>query len=240
MPGVEGDESVVGFVALEELSGSGDGWTAIGADPAMAAVVEDDVTGVAAALIAIDLAHEGGCNLVGGGFFPVIGHRIPRDGDQSELPSQLEGVWSACAEGRTKVADRLAGDLREQIVCSSQFVQNIGRPRAREVGMAPCVIPDQVPGICDAAREFGFRFGKFADHEESGTDIVPGKDVQKARCPPGVWAIVKGKREFSGAPRSRQGPAKDLRSWPMRCVGKRTDGQTGCAGQACCSVNSSC
>ena len=64
-PGVEGDELVGGLVAGDELGGGGDGGCAVGGGVGVAAVVEDDVGGLALAVQTVDFVSEAAGNGVG-------------------------------------------------------------------------------------------------------------------------------------------------------------------------------
>ena len=114
-PCVERDEFVGSVIADEELFCGSDGWASICVPAAMASVVEDDIAGVAAALVAVDFPDQVFCDLVGGGFAPVHGHGVPCDGDEAELAGELDYVGAARAEGRSEVAHRFAGDVGENV-----------------------------------------------------------------------------------------------------------------------------
>ncbi len=103
--------------------------------------------------------------------------------------------------------------------------------------MAPGVVADKVAGVGDASSEFQFSLGEFADHEESCAHFVLGQNVEKARRPCGVGAVVKGKREFAGAPRSRQRAAENLRGGPVRSIGKAGDAKADCTARTEHAVN---
>ena len=60
------------MVALKKLCGGGDGRAAIGVLATMTAVVEDDVAGVAAALVAVDFLDQTPRDPVGGGFLQSV------------------------------------------------------------------------------------------------------------------------------------------------------------------------
>ena len=158
----------------------------------MAAVVENDVAGVTAALIAVDFPDQVLRNLVGGRFLPILRHCIPRNRDQSELASKFQNIGPPRSERRAEVANRFARDLREQIVGAGEFVENVGLPRARKIGMAPGVVADQMSGIGDAACEFRLGLGEFADHEEGRAHVVLGENVEQPRRPRRVGAVVEG------------------------------------------------
>ena len=203
----------------------------------MAAVVENDVAGVAAAVIAVDLPEQALRDLVGGGFLPILRHRIPRDRDQSELASKLQNIRPPRAKGRAEVADRFAGDFGEQIVGACELVEHVGLPHPREIRVAPGVVANQVSGVGDAAGEFRLSLGKFADQKESRTDIVLGEDVEEARRPCRIGSVVEGESELTGIARGYEGAAEDLRGGPMRRISKTADAKPGCAGDTDRPVN---
>ena len=62
--------------------------------------------------------------------------------------------------------------------------------------MAPGVIADEVAGVGDSAGEFWLGLRKFADHEEGGVHIVLGEDVEEARRPCGIGAVVEGEGDL--------------------------------------------
>lgn len=219
------------------MSGSADGRAAIGAKDSMVAIVKNDVAGVTAVLVAVNLPDQALRDLVAGGFLPVRRHRIPRDGDESKLAGKLQNIGPSGAEGWTEVADRLARNLGKQIAGAGEFVEHVGRPRAREIRVAPGVVADQVAGVGDAASEFRLGLGELAHHEEGCAHVVLGEDVEQTRRPGRVRAIVEGQGELARRSRSNEGTAEDLRSGPMRGVCKATDAQSGCTSKSEDSVN---
>lgn len=82
----------------------------------MASIVEHDIAGETSALIALDFADEAGGDGVGRRLLPVVCHCVPGDRNESELARELKHVRTARTEGGTEVANRLAGDVAEQIV----------------------------------------------------------------------------------------------------------------------------
>ena len=79
-----------------------------------------------------------------------------------------------------------------------------------QVGMAPGVIADQVPGGQDAPDQRRLGLGKAAHKKEGGTDVVAGQRVEQAGRPGGVGAVVEGERQLAGAARGNQRRAKQL------------------------------
>lgn len=206
-------------VAVEQLSSCGDGWSAVGVEAAMAAVVEDDVAGVAAALIAFDFLEQVLRDLVGGGFAPVGGHGVPRNRAQSELAGKFEYVGAARSKGRPEVGDRFAGDAGEGVAGARELVEDFTGSGAAEVGMGPAVVADEMAGVGDAASERVLGFGELADHEECGMDVVFGEDVEQARRPCGVRAVVEGEGKLARGAWGDESAAEDLRGGPVGGVG---------------------
>ena len=92
----------------------------------MIAVVQDDVARVSAPLISVNLAHQFGCDDIGGGLFPVAGHGVPCDGDEAELPREFQHVRTASAEGRAEEAGGLACELGKDVVGAGQLFEHSG------------------------------------------------------------------------------------------------------------------
>ena len=92
--------------------------------------------------------------------------------------------------------------------------------------MGPGVIADQVTGIDNASSEFAFGLRKFANHEETGMHIVFGKDLEKARRPCRIRAIVEGEGKLSRAARRNEGTAEDLRARPARGIRESADAES--------------
>jgi len=118
-PCVERDEFVGSVKADEELLCGGDGWASICVPAAMASVVEDDIAGVAAALVAVDFPDQVFCDLVGGRFLPVGGHGVPRDGDEAELAGEFQHIRAASPKGGTEVDDGLADNVGKDVAGAS-------------------------------------------------------------------------------------------------------------------------
>jgi len=192
----------------------------------MAAVVQDDVAGPAAALVAVDFPDQTLRDLVGRGLAPVGGHGVPRNRDKAELARESQYIGTASTEGRAKIADGLAGDLRENVARTCDFIEHRGRCGAGEIGVGPGMIADEVAGMGDAARQLRLGPGEFANHEKGSVYVVFGENVEQTRCPCGVGAVVEGEGELAGAARGDERTAEDLRSGPVGGVGKAGHTQT--------------
>ncbi len=239
-PCIERDEFVRAGVACEKLFGGGNRGAAICIQAAMTAVVEHDVAGAAAALVAIDLLEQILGNPVCGEFAPVCGHRIPRDGNEAELAGEFKHIGATSTKRRTEVADGLARDCRENVAGAGEFVEDIGGSGAGQVWMRPGMIADEVAGIGDAASEFRLGLSEFADHEECGAHVVCGKNVEEARRPRRIGAVIEGECEFAGIARGHESAAEKLGGGPMRGIGEGADAQPGCPGDTDSPVNTRC
>ncbi len=154
------------------------------------------------------------------------------------MPGEFENVGAARAKRRAEVTDGLAGNLRQNVARTCEFVEHVGGSATGEIGVRPGMIADEVAGIRDAMRQLWFCSSEFSDHEEGGAHVVFGKDVEKTRRPCGVGAIVEGESELAGEAWGNEGAAEDLRGWPAGGVGKTADAEPGCAGDTDNSVNS--
>lgn len=104
-----------GLVVGDELGGGGDGGGAVGGRIGVAAVVEDDVGGLAAAVEAVDFVLQAESDGFGRGIFPVGGHGVPEDGYHAETAGDAQGFRAAGAVGRAKVEDGQAGDFLQSL-----------------------------------------------------------------------------------------------------------------------------
>ena len=204
----------------------------------MAAVVQDDVGGVTAALVAVDFSDQVLRDRIGGGFLPVGGHGVPGDGNEAELAGEFEHVGAARAEGRAEISNGFSGDVGEDVAGAGELVEHVGGASAGEIGVRPGVVADEVPGIEDAAGEVGLGLGEFANHEERGVNAVLGEDVEEARRTCGVGAVVEGEGKLAGGARCDEGAAKNLRGGPAGGIGKACRGEAEAAGRGDGCVNS--
>ena len=97
---------------MQELVGGFDGGGAGGTKVEAAAVVEDDVGGLAAALVAGDALGDAsgyGCSVDG---LPVAGDDVPLDGDEAQFAGGAEDVGAAGSVGWAEVVD---GDAEGEI-----------------------------------------------------------------------------------------------------------------------------
>ena len=106
--------------------------------------------------------------------------------------------------------------------------------------MAPGVIADQVAGLEDAPCQIPFGFDEVADHEKGGANIVFGQDIEQARSPRGVRAIIVGESELARTARRNEGAAEELGAGPSGGVGVPADANSGCAGETDSTVNTDC
>lgn len=219
-----------GRVAGEDLRGGVDGWAAVGAEAAMAAVVEHDVGGEAAAGVAFDFLKQLRCDVICGGIDPVTGHGIPRDGSEADGARDAQDGGAARTEGRTEETNGLADDLGESVAGAGELVTNCAGCGVCQIGVVPRVVADEVACGCDAACECRFGLGEAADHEEGCMDVVLGEDVEEARGKGGIRAVIEGEGEFAGLGRGYEGAAKDLGSGPERGVTESTEGKAGSCG----------
>jgi len=219
-------------VAGEELGGGGDGWATIGVEAAMAAVVKDDVAGVAATLVDVDFPYQVLRDFVGGGLLPIRRHGVPGDGDETELTREFEHVGAARTKGRAEVNDRFADDIGEDVAGARDFIEHFGRCGAREVRVGPGMIADEMADAGHAAGELDLGLGELADHEKCGVDVVLGEDVEEARRPCRIGAVVEGEGELARAARGDEGAAEDLRGGPVGGVGETGHAEANSSGDA--------
>jgi len=205
---------VVFFVAFKQLPGCSDGWTAIGAEASMAAVVEDDVGGRSLAFEAVDGACEALRDCIGGRRFPVRGDGIPGDRDHSQIACGAEDKRAARAERGAEKADTFTQDVLERVAGSCEFLGHLLRRGQRQVGVAPGVIADEMARCGDAPHKRGLGLGKAANHEECRLYIVLCKQVNQLGSPRGIGAVIEGEREFAWFAGSGQRFAEELRIWP--------------------------
>lgn len=213
----------------EQQAGSGNGGAAVGAELGVSAVVEDDVGSESAAVIAVDFLDEFGRNVFCRWIDPVAGHRVPCNGSEIEAARNAQCSGASRAIRRTKKADGLAGDLGEYVGGARELDADAGGGGAREIGMAPCVVADQVASVGDAACESRLGLGESANHEKRGANVVLSECVEEARRPGRVRAVVEGERELAGTERCDEDTAEDLRGRPHGGVGvpARDQPQTG-------------
>ena len=90
---------------MQELAGGFDGGDAGGTKIEVAAVVEDDVGGLAAALVAGDAL--GDASGYGGSVdgLPVAGDDVPLHGDKAQFAGGAEDVGAAGSVGRAEIMD---------------------------------------------------------------------------------------------------------------------------------------
>ena len=189
--------------------------------------MENDVGREAAAVQPIYFRAYRGCDAVGGGFGPVVGHGVPCDGSKTEFAGGAEDIGAACAKGWAEEADGLACDLFECVIGGAEFFADFAWGGVREIWMRPGVITDYMTAAGDELGESGLLAGVFADQEESGFHAVAIEDFEQARRKGGVGAVVKGEGDFAGFVRGGERTAKDLRGGPERCVIVAADGEAG-------------
>ena len=227
LPGVDSDKAAGGLVVRGQDGGGRKRGRAVGATVQMAAVVEDDVCGAAPTREAVDFFCEATGDAPGGRLAPVGRHGVPEDGKQAQFPGGLQDGGAAGAKGRTKVADRPAGDLLKAFTGVAELLVNAGAGREGEVGVVPRVVADKMAGGDDAAHEVWRSMGMAAEQEKGGADIVRGEQFEKAGGPGGVWAVVEGEGQLAGPGWGDQRGAEESRARPQSGVDATARSQAG-------------
>ena len=199
----------------------------------MAAIVEDDVGGHAAAIEAVYFIDEVESDGVGGGVLPVGGHGVPEDGVETEAAGDAQGLGSAGSVGRTKVADGQAGDLLQSLGGAVNLLIDAAGGGQCQVEMGPGMVADEVTGGDDLADEGGFCLSAAADEKKGGADTAAGEKFEEAGGPDGVGAVVEGEGQLAGARRSDERGAEELRGGPQGGIGEASRRQTesGCCAE---------
>lgn len=190
---------MVGLATDNELTCSGDGWAAVRAEIQMTAVMENDVGCPAILLQVIYLPFKLFRYSVGRRLAPVGGYGIPHHGHHPQHPGGVEDMRPAPAKWRPEVADRDTRNVLQRFAGPLQFLSHAKGRGEREVGMAPGMVADEVAGGSDAAHQIRLGLSVTANEEEGGAHIVGGQDVEQARGPGGIGAIVKGEGQLAGA-----------------------------------------
>ena len=206
----------------------------------MLAVVEHDVGGPACVLVPVNLLDQFCGDVVGGWVDPIAGHGVPCDRRHAEMASGAEYEGTTRAVGGAEVAHRLAEDLLEYRARAREFFADLNGRGAREIGVAPGMIADEVASVGDAACEALLGFSVAADHEKGGVHVVRGEDVEEARGPCGVGAVVESEGHLAGAGRSNERTAEYLRGGPNGCVGKGAEGEAHRSDRAQAGINARC
>src|ERR1700733_4433809 len=89
------------------------------------------------------------------------------------------------------------------------------------------VIAEKVAGGVNAADQVGTLLDEVADEEERGADVVLSQQVEEARRPGVVGAVVIGESEFRGIGAGDESVAEDLRLGPKRSVGAASGSEAG-------------
>ena len=185
---------MAGAVEFEQLLRRVHGGTAIGAEAVMAAVVQNDIRGVTALLILLNLSDQIRRDSIGGRFFPIVGHRVPGHGLHAEFSGDAQCDGAARAVRRAKEMYGFADELFQRVARAREFFANASRGDLREIRMTPGVIADEMSCVCDATDQGGFGLREFADQEEGRVRIVRGENIEQLRRPGGVGAVVEGER----------------------------------------------
>lgn len=214
-------------VAADEVGRGGDAGAAIGADGAMAAVVQDDVGGEAVLLVANDVGGEAQGDALGRGLAPVVGDGVPEDRFHAQIACGAQYIGATCAERRAEVADGLAGDLGERVLGAAELLADLGGGSEGEIGVGPGMVADEVAGLVNAADEIGDDLGVAADEEKGGADVAGGQLVEQLRRPSGIRAVVEGEGEIAGALRGAERGTEEARGRPHGGVGVPAEGEAG-------------
>jgi hypothetical protein len=86
--------------------------------------------------------------------------------------------------------------------------------------MSPGVVADEVAGVGDLANELRIGLSAAAYEKEGGADVAAGEQIEQARRPGGVGAVVEGEGEFAGARRSDERGTEELGGGPEGGIGK--------------------
>ena len=125
-PGAYSHKALSRLVMGDELGGGGYGGGAVGGWVRVAAIVEDDVGGSASAEQTVDFAGEAASDGVGRRVFPVGGHCVPQDRNETEAAGDAQNLGATRAVGRTKVADGQASNLLQNLGGAIELIFDCG------------------------------------------------------------------------------------------------------------------
>ena len=239
-PRVERNECVGLVITRDQALRGLDGRFAVGAERAVTAVVQDDVDGAAGLGEAVDFVREACGDFLRGGFAPVSGHGVPEHGGELEFARDAEDNGTAGAVGRAEVANGRAGDLLQCVAGARELFADAVRGGAREIGMGPGVVAEEMALRGDAAHQIRLRRSKAAQQEERGLNAVGSEDVEELWRPGGIGAVIEGERQFTGARGSGECTAKDARGGPTRGVGEASGGKAEAGGDGKARVDCGC
>ena len=204
---------------LEEAVGGFDRGQAGLADAEVAAVVEQDVRGAAAArLRSMPRVTWPRISSAGMGFQSkaVMFHWTAVRPSSRAVRSTTgrRAPWGARKKrtGAPRVSSRAA--LQPASSCA-----DAGGGLPREPGVGHGVVADEVSGGGDGADERGALADEAADEEEGGVDLVAGEDFEQPLGGGVVGAVVVGEGDFVGIGACDEHPAEELGLRPEGGVG---------------------
>jgi hypothetical protein len=224
--------------SIEEPLRDLEGVSAIGSHGTVAAVVEKDVGAYAMLTRAEQSLVDAGVDSLGAEGLPVPAHSVPLDELEAELGGGVKDCWAARSVRRTQIVDRRSERVFEGLIAGMELITNdVGRLKA-EPRMRVRVIADEVAGGVNATGDFWPLPDESAHHEERGSGVMAGEDIEELVSGGIVGTVVVGERDFVGIAARDDGSAEELRTWTEGCVRKgagRGCYERGCGDRGCCA-----
>ena len=219
-------------MAFEDEAGGLYGGEAGLAEAGVASVVEEEVGGAVAVLIAGYAVGDAGG--YGGGVYglPVVYEEVPLDGGEAEFAGDAEDGGAAGSVGWTEEADGCAEGVFEGFVAGGELFADAGFGLPGEPGVGHGVVADEVAGGGYGAGDLWTLEDVAADHEEGGAGVVAGEDFEEALGGDVIGAVVVGEGDLAGFLRGYEDLAEELRLRGEGGVGAGSGG--GCGGEERC------
>jgi len=175
---------------------------------------------------------------------PVVADHVPGDGNQPQFACDQQRIDAPHAEWRTEKPDSRANDLLQTVGGLVQLFASRWPVGAKEVGVRPGVVTDQVSCVMNSPHQISLRYGKLADQEECSPHVEARQYIQQLRSAARVRPVVEGQRNLIRIGRRDQALAKELRCRPQpldkvagreRCTGNC--GNRGNFGEICSSAH---
>ena len=136
---------------------------------------------------------------------PVVGVDLVADDDVAEALDAVDGGGLVVGVGllvdgvgRAEVEGVDADLGAEEGLGEGELEVDLGVGDFGDVGVGEGVVADLVAFAVDALHDADVVLGGLADHEEGGLDVQALEDVEDARGPGGIGAVVEGEGDLPG------------------------------------------
>jgi hypothetical protein len=218
-PGVYGDRAqAAACPCFEQKPGRSERDGAVGSQPSVAAVVQQDVAAPVKALIEVNAPLYSCCQGLKVRRIPVVSGEVPHHWSEAKFFCSAQHIGAAGAEGRSKPFHCFAGRIFDGGTATHELFADPLGPFPEQRGMGHGVVPQQMAALVDRPGNLRMPAHIAAHQEEGRTYLAASEQIKQLLGVGIIRAVVEGERDFVNIGAGDNGAAEELRGWPFRGI----------------------